>query len=293
MKSLFLSLARHTPIPAFKRSFFRKFCRKNIGLSDTITCLNGHKMHVSIGDSVDNLIYVYRAFEPATTRIISTLAPHCSTFFDIGSNIGYYSALVSSIDPDKKIIAVDPNPEMCSRTEQNLSLNQAQNHHVLNLGIGAEPGELQLNIPKNRHSLASFAFEPDRGGESNTITCQITTTSNLISEHQLDHIFLKIDTEGFEREVLQGTTAEAIDKIHFILLEFAGPNMKQAGYSPAELLQLDLFKKFDLYEINDDHPEQRLKKVSNPNYDSSTNINVLLVNHNSTAQKLLEKTNLI
>ena len=151
-------------------------------------------MDVIIGDSVDNQIGVFGLFEEATTKVISNRAGKSSSFVDIGCNIGYYTCLFAHENPTKPLVAIDPNPLMSSRTQANLDLNQAENATVLDRGIGGEAGSLELHVPENRHSLASFAYVPERGGESRSVTAQVTTLSQVLDEHPLKDIFITIDT---------------------------------------------------------------------------------------------------
>lgn len=249
-------------------------------------------MDIIIGDTVDNHIGVFGIFEEATTKVISTLAGKCSSFVDIGCNIGYYACLFAHQNPDKPMVAIDPNPLMSSRTQANLDLNQAKNATVLDRGIGSEAGSLELHIPENRHSLASFAYVPERGGHSLTITAQVTTLSQVLDEHPMKDIFIKIDTEGFELNVLKGLEDRHVTDISFILFELAGSNLKQAGYTPAELLGLPIFERFHFYLV-DDHAAKPLSKIDNPNFDEDVNVNILLVRKNGPGEGIVKDSDLV
>ena len=123
-------------------------------------------MNTVIGDSVDNKIAVYGVFEKGTTHVVESLAPECSSFLDVGCNIGYFSCLFGTKSPGKRLLAIDPNPVMIERAKENLNLNKVFNYEVLNCGIGERKGRLKLNVPRFRHSLSSFAYAPSRGGPS-------------------------------------------------------------------------------------------------------------------------------
>ena len=283
--------ARKGPIKAFRKSAYRKFCRRNLGKKVTVKCNSGFSMHTVIGDSVDNQIALYGIFETGTTHVIESLAPVCSSFIDVGCNIGYYSCLFAQKAPEKTLLAIDPNPLMVERTEANLALNKASKYKVLNAGIGSERGTLSLNIPRFRHSLSSFAYVPDRGGPSETIECEILPLHSLIPAVSIEASLVKIDTEGFEFEVFCGLTEESIEKIHFILFELSASNLGHAGVKPSDIFLLPALKAFDTYLIKDDD-NGYVEKVdaSQLSKDESVNENVLLVRRNTESENCFKRS---
>ena len=255
-------------------------------------CQSGHIMYVIIGDSVDNQIGVYGLFEESATRVITTLVGSSSAFIDIGCNIGYYSCLFAQQNPSKPVIAIDPNPLMVERTGENLALNKASNTTVLDCGIGAEPGHLELHIPENRHSLASFAYVPQRGGASKSVTAKLTTLSQILADHPLNDVFIKIDTEGYEVNVFKGLKSDHFTNISYILFELTGSNLEQAGHTPDELLTQPVFKEFNLYLITEDssHP---LSEIKNPSFTAEVNVSILMVRKDPLLEKFLSDSGLV
>jgi len=292
LSNAFFWFARHGLPLVFRKSAFRKYCRRNRGTGFQATCQLGYKMDIVIGDTVDNHIGVYGIFEEATTKVISSLAGKCSSFVDIGCNIGYYACLFAHENPLKPLIAVDPNPLMSSRTQANLDLNKAQNVTVLDQGIGSEAGNLELNIPENRHSLASFAYVPERGGDCRPVTARVTTLSHVLDEYPMKDIFIKIDTEGFELNVFKGLEDRHVADISFILFELAGLNLKQAGYTPVELLGLPIFQQFHFYLV-DDHAVKPLSKIENPSFEEDVNVNILLVRKEGPGEVMIKDVHLV
>ena len=72
----------------------------------------------------------------------------------------------------------------------------------------------------------------------NTYKVQINTLDNYIDEKKILKIdFLKIDTEGYEYEVLNGLKKN-FDKVRMILLEHHYDNMIDKGYKFADINSL-------------------------------------------------------
>ena len=248
---LLLLYARKGLYGEFRNSAFRKYCRRNIGKPIMAKCKSGFLMNTVIGDSVDNQIAVYGLMEKGATRITECLAKESSSFIDIGCNIGYYSCLFGTQNPGKKLLSIDPNPLMIERTKENLNLNNVTNYQILTCGIGDRREILQLNIPRNRHSLSSFAYVPKSGGPSDSIEAEIRPLKEVIHEYQLKTCFVKIDTEGFEYEVFCGCSDESTSNIRFIIFELSTSNLQQTGHSPSKIFSLPLLQHFDAYLVRD------------------------------------------
>jgi FkbM family methyltransferase len=289
--NLLLLYAQRGFFNGLRKSAFRKFCKRNIGQRITAKCRSGFLMNTAIGDSVDNKIAVYGIFEAGTTHVVERLAMESSSFLDIGCNIGYYSCLFGSKNPGRPLLAVDPNPAMIARTQENLNLNHIVNYELINCGIGERRATLTLNIPRFRHSLSSFAYVPSKGGPSTAIEAEILPLHEVIRERPtLDASLVKIDAEGFEYQIFCGLSEEVIDKINFVLFELSTANLRRAGKSPADIFSLPVMKAFDVYIVKDgdggfiDNADPaRMQTVA------EIDVNVLLVRKDPAAQKALQR----
>lgn len=276
--SLLLFYARNGLFEPLRKSAYRKFCRRNKGKSTVSQTKKGFLIATTIGDSVDDLIHVYGLYEPETTHVISTLSPDCECFIDVGCNIGYYSCLYCSENPQGKLFAIDPNPKMIQRTEQNLKLNDFKNYHMLNYGIASENGKLRLNILRLRHSLSSFAYIPNRGGGGTVDSIDVETRPlrDIISAENIQNALLKVDTEGFEYQVFSGLSEETVERIKYIVFELSSSNLKKAGISPSSIFTLPNIQKFSVFSIS----EQGIIAEVNPQTltrNEHINNNILLV----------------
>lgn len=247
---ILLRCARSRLWRPLRNSAFRKYCRRNRDQSIVAATNAGFQMKLIIGDSVDNQIFIYGMLEPGTTNVVNRLSKDCDSFIDVGCNIGYFSCLFGSRNKDKPLIAIDPNPTMIRRTEENLALNGIQNRTLLNVGIGAERDTLRLHISRRRHSLSSFAYVPEKDN-CDSIEVDVRSLSDVIAEHHVRNALVKIDTEGFEYQVFRGLSNEAAATIRFIVFELASANLRSAGVSARDLLSLPAMQEFDLYRISD------------------------------------------
>jgi len=248
---LLLYYARNGLFEPLRKSAYRKFCRRNKGKSAVSQTKKGFLMATTIGDSVDDLIYVHGLYEPETTHVISTISPDCDCFIDVGCNIGYYSCIYCSDNPHGKVFAIDPNPQMIQRTEQNLKLNGFTNYRMLNYGVASENGKLRLNILRFRHSLSSFAYIPNRGGGGavDSIDVETKPLTDIISSENIRNALLKVDTEGFEYQVFSGLSEETVERIKYIVFELSSSNLNKAGISPSSIFTIPSIQKFSVFSI--------------------------------------------
>lgn len=249
-----LFYARNGLSKPLKKSAYRKFCRRNRGKESIVETQAGFKIKTTIGDNVDNAIYVYGAFEPGTSEVIRRLSGMCKTFVDVGCNIGYYSCLYHRFNPEGIVYAIDPNPEMVKRTSENLDLNSCEKYKIFNFGVSNTSGKLELNVPRHRHSTSSFAYNPSRRDPDmvDRIEVRVATLEDILSKEVLESALLKVDTEGYEYKVFSGLLPGGGLIFDYIVFEYSGRSLEMAGVEPTSLLRLELFSHYHLYSINED-----------------------------------------
>lgn len=273
---------------ALRRSAFRKFCRARRGETHISQTTAGVTMETILGDSVDNAIFVHGVFEPTTTNLFRSLAPHVHGLVDVGCNIGYFTCLFGRLRPELPILAVDANPRMIARTRRNLDLNGIRTVSLLSKGLAAEAGTMTLHVPRDRHSLASFAYQPgsEKAATIDAIDVEVTTLSDALQESALPGgLFVKIDTEGFEYAVLSGLSRDDVSRVDALLIEANHRNLARAGIDLNQLLSFPWLADFHWLEV-DDHLE-RFERVTPATVKSRSNINTnLLFLRAALAEKL-------
>ncbi len=145
-------------------------------------------------------------------------------FMDVGANAGEYSELLLARFPKASVHAFEPHPKTFVTLKQNMK-GRVQCHP---LALGAEKGAFHLydrggNDGGIRASLAKEALETVQSKPLTEYSVTVSTVDDFVQEHSISTIdFMKIDTEGFEMDVLKGAhVALSQRKIGAIQFEFA------------------------------------------------------------------------
>ncbi|HEY0793060.1 MAG TPA: FkbM family methyltransferase, partial [Chthoniobacterales bacterium] len=147
---------------------------------------------------------IYRGSIPHGTDLFMDLGQSFGiesfrTVFDIGANIGQSSQTYLERFPAADIYAFEPVSTSYSKL---MALSVANTRlHAFGFGMGKAPGAFPIHVnPNSKRNSLHHAY-----AESHLETIQINTTAAFCTENGIDRIdFMKIDTEGYELEVLEG-----------------------------------------------------------------------------------------
>ena len=152
-------------------------------------------------------------------KILSEDKP--TLIFDCGSNFGFYSLYLASLNENNQAIAFEASPKTYQELNKNIEENEFKNIQCHNLAL-----------TNNDNQTLTF-FESSNDWESSLIESNFNDkTKTTISSAKLDsfedriekknqHIVIKLDVEGYEMQVLDG--AKKIIEQHYpiIILEFS------------------------------------------------------------------------
>ena len=153
---------------------------------------------------------------------------------DVGANRGQSIERFLKIFKSPKIFAFEPNPEIFKQTNQ--KYKDYKNITINNLGIAKNECNMPLNVTINSGNSSFHDLTKDsewlkiRSKQFNTtpdnyitkkVNVNCTTLDNYCEQEKIENIdILKIDTQGFEDEVLLGSNNLIKEKkIKFIEVE--------------------------------------------------------------------------
>ena len=147
--------------------------------------------------------------------------------FDVGANVGNYTAILSKELPHSKIYSFEPNTETLPFLYNNTK--SLSNVIVVNTGLSSKLEETVIYSQKSKKqsSLASLYHENIPEEDVLKIHIKLDTIDSFCQENKILKIdFLKIDTEGHEFKVLNGAKSMLkIGGINVIQFEFNEMNV--------------------------------------------------------------------
>lgn len=152
-------------------------------------------------------------------------------FVDVGANIGNLALAAASVSaPDGEVHAIEPHPRIHSYLERNIQLNKFENVHTYNVAVGAEGGEKSLT---DKRSDDTNRLDGSRG----EISVRVSSLDQLLAERIEEVKLLKIDVEGYEPHIIQGSKQilSCTDAVYF---EVWQRHLQRVGWSASELLSL-------------------------------------------------------
>lgn len=169
---------------------------------------------------------------------------------DVGGSFGTFSLMTSYVNPTCTIISVEPGEISFSILKENVGENK--NITPLNMAIGRRSGKAQffedLDYPEGSRLLCdNDSVIPVL--DKTTVAVPQTSLNDLIFSKKINSVdLIKIDTEGFELDVLLG--ANDILKItKFLIVEISLINMKHL-VEILTLLELHKFRIVDVGSLN-------------------------------------------
>tara|TARA_Y100000768_G_scaffold230487_1_gene174041 strand:+ start:3472 stop:4263 length:792 start_codon:yes stop_codon:yes gene_type:complete len=177
--------------------------------------------------------------------------------FDVGGNIGNYSELILN-ETSSKVIIFEPLDFVIDEARNRLQKFEDRVEFI-NKGVGAISEQKEINFNPDSTEHASFSKSVNQidylSNESKALI-NIVSLDDFCLDNDITHIdFIKIDTEGFELEVLKGAKKVISDiKPKYIQIE----NNWHQLFMGSSIFQISkLLKDYEVYMLN----KNNLKKI--------------------------------
>jgi FkbM family methyltransferase len=141
-------------------------------------------------------------WEKAERTVFERELKHATICVDVGANIGIYSCMAGL--HGKHVVAIEPLLQNLKFLYKNLLKNGFRDCEVFPVGVGAVPG---IGIISGFSDVASFVSNWTGGSKAQSQAVAISTLDIILGARFAgETLFIKIDVEGFELEVLEGAT---------------------------------------------------------------------------------------
>lgn len=122
------------------------------------------------------------------------------TAIDVGANVGFHTVRLAQ--KFHTVMAFEP----ASANHECLLINTNQFHNVsvYNMGLGHEQSDMALELPQDSTNCGAYSLKDFQA--QSTAKSSETIRVVPLDNFDLEVDFIKIDTQGFESEVLRGAT---------------------------------------------------------------------------------------
>jgi len=166
-------------------------------------------------------------YEPYETQLILRQTKIGDTVADVGANIGYYTILLADkVGKNGKVYAFEPDKINFEILIKNIKANNLENVVAVNAAVGRKIGKIKLYKSKENlgdHKLYETLRPSDTSLDREAV--QIIKLDDFVKEKVN---LMKIDTQGWEPEVIEGAKEIIKKNKPIIFLEYSPASYKEA-----------------------------------------------------------------
>lgn len=204
--------------------------RKNVLIKGRYGC---SYLLPNLFETISFNLFVNGIYEPETIAFLRQKLPPGAIFFDLGANIGAITIPLSVLRKDVNVVCVEAAPWLVQYLKENLSNNELPAIRVINKAL-YNTDDLELNFYSPKEKFGKGSLSP--AFTDVAVKVKTITLDTLVDELNIDRVdLIKIDVEGYERDVFMGgekllTSENAPD----ILFEFVDWAERNAGFAPGD-----------------------------------------------------------
>ena len=239
----------------FKGNFFyyifyrivRKFLKGNIKVRICNFFINASTNKNNMSNGLLNKCYFG---DETILLVIKKISDQKKIFLlDCGSNYGFYSFYVASLNLNNRSLAFEASPKTFNSFKANLELNHFRNIDYKNLAVSEVSGKF-ISFYESHNDWESSATH-DKFQNNKTTSVETTTIDKELYKKDLSDfvVIIKLDIEGNEFNAIQGGKDTILKYEPLITIELSRYNFNNQNYN------FDYFRKFlndSKYKIYDD-----------------------------------------
>lgn len=161
-----------------------------------------------------------------------------SVLFDIGAHGGIISSLFCAASPRHRTFCFEPSPLLQERLRSIREINGLGARMTLEpVAIGAAPGKIEMLVDPVGGFVQCAHFEHSMWGRPEAIVVPVETLEDASRRLGVVPDFVKIDVEGYEHEVVQGSLAFLARHRPVLFFELHLDYLEQRRLSPKSVVR--------------------------------------------------------
>jgi FkbM family methyltransferase len=186
--------------------------------------------------------------------------------FDVGANVGQYSLQMRNLGFKGEIISFEPLKQAFSKLQR--AASKDSKWMTQNIALGDQDTETTINVAGNSYSSSILDMLPahfDSAPQSSYVSKEkiiVKKLDTIIDGYykEGDRVLLKIDTQGFERNVIEGAK-QSLHKICGIQVEMSIVQLYNGEMIFTEMIQSLKEKGFEIFSLENGFSDEKTGKL--------------------------------
>jgi FkbM family methyltransferase len=210
----------------------------------------GGRLRIDSRSAVGREIYYGGSYEPAVSALLRRLLKPGMVFFDVGANIGEFTALAGHcVGRAGQVHAFEASPRTFSQLVDNVALNRLQNVRLVECAVSSDNGVREFFLsPGIASGSSSLAPAHDYSGQS--VKVRAVTLDSYVEENGVPSVnVVKLDIEGAELEAVKGASRLLERDRPTLIVEYHPEVARRFGVDLADLTAALESHRYRLFEI--------------------------------------------
>ena len=171
---------------------------------------------------------------------------------DVGANKGQFASSILKEHPNMRVLSFEPLSDAYKVLSTRSALKKNWEAH--NYAIGSQVMESEIYVSANSHSSSLLEINQshlDAEATAKVIRTEkikVTPLHTLVNLSKTEKVFLKIDTQGFEMEVLKGSKG-LFSNIELIVVELSLVELYKGAATFSSIVNYLEENGFKLYQL--------------------------------------------
>jgi FkbM family methyltransferase len=198
---------------------------------------DGRTFLVPTGDRGYVGVLMFGAHEPEETHVVTQLLRPGDFAIDVGANYGWFTiAMATAVVPDGCVWAVEPTPPALRVLDANVKRNAHLPIRVIPIALGKSASPIRINVfrglPTGHSSVSTLGRD-----DFEVYDCEGRTLDSLLRDSGQSPVLVKLDVEGSELAILEGSDELLRSRMPPIwLIEINYQTTQALGHRPVDLL---------------------------------------------------------
>lgn len=197
---------------------------------------HGYRMFLDLSDWSDRRAWFFgRYYQQDLELLLEAILRPGDCFVDIGANIGMTTLIAAKcIGSDGLGLAYEPNPTAYERLSQHVVENNIDWVRCHSYGIGKQSSEAILHV--GTHLGKASLLNEVQDDDTSEIIVRIKDGSCIVEDVPDDKVVIvKIDVEGFEKDVLEGISGLYDRGNVAVIVEITNERLRNVGSSATDV----------------------------------------------------------